>query len=87
MDLKGKKEEYEQFEVDSKEEVKKPKNKMFKKIRNIILFVIIIAAIYFIYKRTSEINDLKKTIEDEKKRREEEKNILLDSKVIAGSIE
>ena len=52
MDLKGKKEEYEQFEVDSKEEVKKPKNKMFKKIRNIILFIIIIATIYFIYKRT-----------------------------------
>jgi hypothetical protein len=87
MDLKGKKEEYEQFEVDSKEEVKKPKNKMCKKIRNIILFVIIIAAIYIIYKRTKEINDLQKTIEDEKRKREEEKNILLDSKVIAGSIE
>ena len=60
---------------------------MFKRIRNIILLIIIVAAIYIIYQKTSEIKSLQKKIEDEKIRREEEKNILVDSKVIAGSIE
>ena len=66
---------------------KKPKKKLFKRIRNIILLIIIVAAIYIIYQKTSEIKSLQKKIEDEKIRREEEKNILVDSKVIAGSIE
>ncbi len=88
MELKGKKDEVEQLDTDdTKETQKKPKNKMCKKIRNIILFIIIIAAIYIIYKKTKEINDLQKKIEDEKIRREEEKNILLDSKIIAGNEE
>lgn len=85
---KDNKEQYEQLDTDNKnEEKKKPKKKLFKRIRNIILLIIIVAAIYIIYQKTSEIKSLQKKIEDEKIRREEEKNILVDSKVIAGSIE
>ncbi len=88
MTEKDNKEQYEQLDTDNKnEEKKKPKKKLFKRIRNIILLIIIVAAIYIIYQKTSEIKSLQKKIEDEKIRREEEKNILVDSKVIAGSIE
>ena len=88
MSEKDNKEQYEQLDTDNKnEEKKKPKKKLFKRIRNIILLIIIVAAIYIIYQKTSEIKSLQKKIEDEKIRREEEKNILVDSKVIAGSIE
>ena len=88
MTEKENKEQYEQLDTDNKnEEKKKPKKKLFKRIRNIILLIIIVAAIYIIYQKTSEIKSLQKKIEDEKIRREEEKNILVDSKVIAGSIE
>ena len=88
MNEKENKEQYEQLDTDNKnEEKKKPKKKLFKRIRNIILLIIIVVAIYIIYQKTSEIKSLQKKIEDEKIRREEEKNILIDSKVIAGSIE
>jgi cell division protein FtsL len=66
---------------------KKGKKKLFKKIAYAIVLIIIIVAGFVIYKKTKEINDLRKEIEDEKLRREEEKNILVDSKIIAGNIE
>jgi len=83
------KENYEQFEQDNKNEdlKKKQKNKIFKRIRNIFLLIIAIAAIYIIYQKTMEVRNLQKKIEDEKIRREEEKNILVDSKIINGNIE
>ena len=83
------KENYEQLDTDNKNEdiKKKQKNKIFKRIRNIFLLIIAIAAIYIIYQRTMEVRNLQKKIEDEKIRREEEKNILVDSKIINGNIE
>jgi len=83
------KENYEQLDTDNKKEdiKKKQKNKIFKRIRNIFLLIIAIAAIYIIYQRTMEVRNLQKKIEDEKIRREEEKNILVDSKIINGNIE
>ena len=83
------KENYEQLDTDNKNEdiKKKQKNKNFKRIRNIFLLIIAIAAIYIIYQRTMEVRNLQKKIEDEKIRREEEKNILVDSKIINGNIE
>ena len=83
------KENYEQLDTDNKNEdiKKKQKNKIFKRIRNIFLLIIAIAAIYIIYQRTMEVRNLQKKIEVEKIRREEEKNILVDSKIINGNIE
>ena len=80
----------EQFEKGNKKEEeknKKGKNKIFKRILYAVALIAIIAAGIVIYKKTKEINDLKKEIEDEKIRREEEKNILVDSKIIGGNIE
>ena len=80
----------EQFDTNDKKgdlSNKKGKKKLFKKIAYAIVLVIIIIAGFVIYKKTKEINDLRKEIEDEKLRREEEKNILVDSKIIAGNIE
>ena len=87
--MKENNEKFEQLDVgnEEKDDQKKQKHKMWKRVRNIILLIIIVAAIYIIYQKTSEIKSLQKKIEDEKIRREEEKNILVDSKVIAGSIE
>ena len=83
------KENYEQLDTDNKNEdiKKKQKNKIFKRIRNIFLLIIAIAATYIIYQKTMEVRNLQKKIEDEKIRREEEKNILVDSKIINGNIE
>ena len=80
----------EQFDTNDKKgdlSNKKGKKKLFKKIAYAIIIVIIIIAGFVIYKKTKEINDLRKEIEDEKLRREEEKNILVDSTIIAGNIE
>ena len=89
--MKDNKEQYEQLDVDNKKEEnldkKKFKKKIYKKIRNIVLIIGIIVAIYLIYRKSKQVKDLKKSIEDEKRRREEEKNILLDSKIINGNIE
>ena len=81
---------YEQFDTNDKNgdlSNKKGKKKLFKKIAYVVVLVIIIVAVFVIYKKTKEVNDLRKEIEDEKLRREEEKNILVDSKIIAGNIE
>ena len=85
------KEKYEQFETDHKSEeirsVQKAKKKTYKRIRNILLILGIILALYIIYQKTNQVKNLQKSIEEEKRRREEQKNILMDSKIIAGSIE
>ena len=62
------------------------KIKCVKKLE-ILFFSLLLLLLYIIYKKTKEINELQKKIEDEKIRREEEKNILLDSKIIAGNVE
>ena len=89
--MKDNKQDYEQFDVDNKNEEdtekKKPKKKIFKKIRNIVLFLGVLFALYVIYQKSSQVRNLQKSIEDEKRRREEEKNILLDSKIIDGNVE
>jgi len=80
----------EQFETGNKKVEEKNKNgkkKIFKRILYAVALIAIIAAGIVIYKKTKEINDLRKEIEDEKIRREEEKNILVDSKIIGGNIE
>ena len=86
----NKKDKLEQFDLDKKEEElndKKAKKKLYKRIRNILLVVGVIAAIFIIYQKSMQIKNLEKSIEDEKLRREEEKKILLDSKIIDGNIE
>jgi hypothetical protein len=88
MEGKSNEKMMEQFDTDNpKVEQKKPKRKLFKRIRNIFIFIIVVGSIYIIYKRTKEVGELQRKIEKEKRKREEEKNILLDSKVIAGSVE
>ena len=47
----------------------------------------IITKTIIIYQKTNQIKNLQKSIEDEKRKREEEKNILIDSKIIAGNVE
>ena len=86
----NKKDKLEQFDLDKKEEEfndKKAKKKLYKRIRNILLVIGVIAAIFIIYQKSMQIKNLEKSIEDEKLRREEEKKILLDSKIIDGNIE
>ena len=86
----NKKDKLEQFDLDKKEEElndKKAKKKLYKRIRNILLAVGVIAAIFIIYQKSMQIKNLEKSIEDEKLKREEEKKILLDSKIIDGNIE
>ena len=89
--MKENKQDYEQFDVDNKKDEdldkKKAKKKVYKRIRNIILFIGVLVAIYFIYLKSSQVRNLQKSIEDEKRKREEEKKILLDSKIINGDIE
>ncbi len=84
-------EKFEQFETDNQNEqnhnAQKTKKKTYKKIRNILLIIGIILALYIIYQKTNQIKNLQKSIEDEKRKREEEKNILIDSKIIAGNVE
>jgi hypothetical protein len=85
------KEKYEQFETEPKSEeiqsVQKAKKKTYKRIRNILLILGIIIALYIIYQKTNQVKNLQKSIEEEKRRREEQKKILMDSTIIAGSIE
>lgn len=89
--MKDNKEPFEQLDVDNKKEEdldkKKHKKKIYKRIRDILLIIGVIVAIYLIYRKSKQVRDLQKSIEDEKRRREEEKNILLDSKIINGNIE
>ena len=89
--MKENKQDYEQFDVDNKKEEdtnkKKPKKRIIKRIRDLLLFVGVLAAIYLIYQKTNQVRKLQKSIEDEKRKREEEKKILLDSKIINGDIE
>ena len=84
------KEKYEQFDTgDNKlkeEKTEKKKKKIYKRIRNTLLFISIFLAIYLIYKKSNEVQNLQKAIEDEKLRREEEKNILKDSEVIDDNV-
>ena len=88
--MSDKKDKLETFEVDNKEqalEKKKTRKKIYKIIRNTLLVIGVIFAIYIIYQKSNEIRRLQKSIEDEKIRKEEEKKILLDSKIINGDIE
>jgi hypothetical protein len=83
-------EKLEQFDTDDKKgdsSQKKGAKKIFKRIAYVVVLIVIIAAGIVIYKKTKEINDLRKEIEDEKVRREAEKKILVDSKIIAENIE
>ena len=85
------KEKFEPLETDDKRQEqldkKKAKKKLYKRIRNILLILGIILAIYLIYEKSNEIKNLQKSIEDEKVKKEEQKKILLDSKVINGDVE
>ena len=85
------KEKFEELETDDKRnqqlEQKKAKKKLYKRIRNVLLILGIILAIYLIYEKSNEVKNLQKSIEDEKIRKEEEKNILIDSKIINGDFE
>ena len=89
--MKDNKQEYEQFDVQNKNEEetdkKKTKKKIYKRIRNVFLFIGVLFAIYIIYQKSNQVRNLQKSIEDEKRRREEEKNILIDSKIIDGNVE
>ena len=92
--MKENKEEYEQLETgnvedekNKKEEKKKQKKKFWKRMKNIGLFLVFIVAIYLIVKRSREIQNLQKKIDDEKRKKEEQRNILSDSKIIADNIE
>jgi hypothetical protein len=89
--MKENKQDYEQFDVDNKKEEdtnkKKPKKRIIKRIRDLLLFVGVLVAIYLIYQKTNQVRKLQKSIEDEKRKKEEEKKILLDSKIINGDIE
>ena len=74
--MKENKQDYEQFDVDNKKEEdtnkKKPKKRIIKRIRDLLLFVGVLAAIYLIYQKTNQVRKLQKSIEDEKRKREEE---------------
>ena len=88
--IENKKEKLDQFDLDKKEQEfneKKLRKRLYKRIRNILLIIGVIAAIYIIYQKSMQIRNLEKSIENEKIRREEEKKILLDSKIIDGNIE
>ena len=83
-------EKLEQFDTDDKKgdsSQKKGTKKIIKRIAYVVVLIVIIAAGIVIYKKTKEINDLRKEIEDEKIRREAEKKILVDSKIIGENIE
>lgn len=75
------KENIEQFEVGEKDEKGKKdentkfKKKVWKRFKNTALVLIFVGAIYFIIKRSREIQSLQRKIDDEKRRKEEEKNI------------
>ena len=88
--MKENKDKYDPLEVEDKKEEeaqKKKKHKIYKRIRNILLLIGLILAIYIIYEKSNEVRLLQKSIEDERIRREEEKNILKDSKIINDNIE
>ena len=83
-------EKYEQLEENNKDEEekkKKSKKKKFKKIRNILFLIGAIAAIFIIYYKTKQIENLEKSIRDEKQRREDEKKILMDSKIVEDNFD
>ena len=73
------KENIEQFETgenegkEKKDENKKFKKKIWKRFKNTALVLIFVGAIYFIIKRSREIQSLQRKIDDEKRRKEEEK--------------
>ena len=88
--MADKNEQYEQLDEDNKDEEankKKPKKKIYKRIRNILLLIGVIAAIYIIYQKSKQVRDLQKSIEDERIRREDEKKILMDSKIIDDNLD
>ena len=88
--MADKNEQYEQLDEDNKDEEankKKPKKKIYKRIRNILLLLGVIAAIYIIYQKSKQVRDLQKSIEDERIRREDEKKILMDSKIIDDNLD
>ena len=88
--MADKNEKYEQLDEDNKDEEanqKKPKKKIYKRIRNILLLIGVIAAIYIIYQKSKQVRDLQKSIEDERIRREDEKKILMDSKIIDDNLD
>jgi hypothetical protein len=89
--MKENKDKFEQLDIEDKkeeeEDQKKKKHKIYKRIRNILLLIGVILAIYIIYEKSNEVRLLQKSIEDERIRREEEKNILKDSKIINDNIE
>jgi hypothetical protein len=87
------KENIEQFEVGEKDEKGKKdentkfKKKVWKRFKNTALVLIFVGAIYFIIKRSREIQSLQRKIDDEKRRKEEEKKILMDSVIINNDTE
>ena len=92
--MKEEKENIEQFETDDKkdskeqkEKEKKSRKKLMKRLKNFGLVLIFFGAIYLIIKRSTEIQNLQKKIDEEKRRKEAEKNILLDSVIINNNTE
>ena len=87
------KENIEQFETgenegkEKKDENKKFKKKIWKRFKNTALVLIFVGAIYFIIKRSREIQSWQRKIDDEKRRKEEEKKILMDSVIINNNTE
>ena len=89
-----KKELYEQFETDDKddekvkrEEERKSRKRFMKRLKNIGLLIVFFGAIYIIIKRSREIQALQKKIDEEKRKKEEQRKILTDSVIINNNTE
>ena len=58
-----------------------------KRLKNIALVIVFFGAIYIIIKRSREIQNLQKKIDEENRRKEEQKKILTDSLIINNNTE